>query len=107
MGVAIFQKKTPEATWAGNPRCYGPATPPPRPGLPGLAWPAWPQVGPILKIRNRLIGPLAAPNDVPISSPSGKFPVGAEYGPTRASEKIKKFGPGHGPGPGPRKNLEK
>ena len=53
----------------------------------GLAWPVWPQVGTILKIKNGLIGPLTAPNDAPISSPSGKFRGGAKYGPPRAPKK--------------------
>ena len=45
--------------------------------------------------QNGLIGPLTAPNDVPISSPSGKFRAGAKYGPPRT--------PKNRPRPGPRR----
>ena len=38
--------------------------------------------------QNGLIGPLTAPNDVPISSPSGKFRGDAKYGAPGAPETI-------------------
>ena len=62
------------------PGTHGLASRRPRPGsIPkGVARLA--QVGPNLK--NGLIGPLTAPNEVSISSPSGKFRGGAKYGPT-------------------------
>ena len=75
----------------------------PRPGsIPkGIARLA--QVGPNLK--NGLIGPLTAPNEVPISSPSGKFRGGAKYGPPRTPKNRPRPRPGpwaHGPmGPWP------
>ena len=46
------------------------------PGLPGL------RLAKMWIFKNGLIGTLTAPNDVPSSSPSGKFRAGAKYGPT-------------------------
>ena len=81
-----------KASEAGT-RRWKPSKPRPakqaEPGLDGIFGLDW-------IFQNGLIGPLTAPNDVPISSPSGKFRGGAKYGPPGAPGKIKK-----NPAPGP------